>query len=93
MPRPLVSASWLVLLVMSTASQAYACPVCGFGRGGTTSAYLITAVLMSLVPLMMAGAIACYLRRTATDSSRTSRESIPTSPPAADPVGQAQTKP
>ena len=86
MPHPLVSASWLVLMAMSTASQAYACPVCGFGRGGTTSAYLITAVLMSLVPLMMAGAIVYYLRRSAIGSARTSKESTPTSSPAADPV-------
>jgi hypothetical protein len=63
MPCPLGSAGWLILVAMIPASQAYACAVCSFGRDGTTSAYFLTAALMSLVPLMMAGAIAYYLYR------------------------------
>jgi hypothetical protein len=60
-------ALWLAVLVglVALASDAHACPVCGFGRDGTTSAYLMTAALMSLVPLTMAGAFVCYLLRQA----------------------------
>ena len=58
---------WLAVLtaLVGLASEAYACPVCGFGRDGTTSAYLMTAALMSLVPLTMAGAFVLYLLRQA----------------------------
>ena len=61
--RRLVSAFWLGLTAMSLTAPAYACPVCGLGRDGTSSAYLVTAVLMSLAPLTMFGAIAYYLFR------------------------------
>ena len=70
MPRPLVSALWLVLTAMGLASQADACAVCGFGRDGTTSAYLMTAALMSTVPLVMGGAIVYYLFRQAKHDQR-----------------------
>jgi hypothetical protein len=54
---------WFLLMAPHIPSQAYACPVCGVGRDGTTSAYLMTAALMSIVPLVMAGAIVYYLFR------------------------------
>ena len=58
---------WLTVFMglVALVSEAYACPVCGFGRDGTTSAYLMTAALMSLVPLTMAGAFIFYLLRQA----------------------------
>jgi hypothetical protein len=65
MRYPRVPALWLTILAVSLASQVYACPVCGFGRDGTTSAYLMTAAIMSLVPLMVVGAIVYYLIRQA----------------------------
>jgi hypothetical protein len=49
---------WLVPIILSIASQVSACPVCGVGRDGTASVYLMTAVLMCTVPLMMFGAMA-----------------------------------
>ena len=71
MLRRRISPVWLLLITLLTTSQAYACPVCGVGRDGTTSAYLMTAALMSLVPLVMAGAIVYYLvRRAKHDSGR-----------------------
>jgi hypothetical protein len=54
---------WLVPLILGIASQVAACPVCGVGRDGTASVYLMTAILMCTVPLMMVGAIAYYLFR------------------------------
>jgi hypothetical protein len=69
--RRRISPVWLLLITLHLTSQAYACPVCGVGRDGTTSAYLMTAALMSLVPLAMAGAIVYYLvRRAKHDSGR-----------------------
>jgi hypothetical protein len=38
-------------------------PLCGVGRDGTASVYLMTAILLCAVPLMMVGAIAYYLFR------------------------------
>jgi hypothetical protein len=57
---------WLVPIILSIASQVSACPVCGVGRDGTASVYLMTAVLMCTVPLMMFGAMAYYLFRQST---------------------------
>jgi hypothetical protein len=53
----------LMLLALGLGAPALACPVCGIGQDGATSAYLMTAVLMSTVPLIMAGAILYYLAR------------------------------
>ena len=59
---------WLVPIIVSITSEVVACPVCGVGRDGTASVYLMTAVLMCIVPLMMFGAMAYYLfRRTKPD--------------------------
>jgi hypothetical protein len=69
MLRRQVSTVGLLLMVLQIASQVYACPVCGVGRDGTTSAYLMTAALMSIVPLVMAGAIIYYLFRQAKHAS------------------------
>ena len=69
MLRRRISPVWLFLITLLTTSQAYTCPVCGVGRDGTTSAYLMTAALMSLVPLVMAGAIVYYLVRQAKHDS------------------------
>ena len=52
---------WLVPIILGIASPGSACPVCGVGRDGTASVYLITAVLMCIVPLMMFGGVAYYL--------------------------------
>ena len=65
MVRPAVLVQWLMLLALGLAAPAMACPVCGVGQDGTTSAYLMTAVLMSTIPFMMAGAIVYYLVRRA----------------------------
>jgi hypothetical protein len=67
--RRRISPVWLFLITLLTTSQAYTCPVCGVGRDGTTSAYLMTAALMSLVPLVMAGVIVYYLVRQANHDS------------------------
>jgi hypothetical protein len=63
MVRSAVLVQWLTLLTLGLAAPALACPVCGIGQDGTTSAYLITAVLMSTIPLMMLGVIVYYLVR------------------------------
>jgi hypothetical protein len=56
---------WLVPITLGITSEALACPVCGVGREGTASVYLMTAVLMCIVPLVMVGAMAyCLFRRT-----------------------------
>ena len=52
---------WFTFLFGAMALPAHACPVCGFGRDGTTSMYLLTAAFMSLVPLLMAGAVVLTL--------------------------------
>jgi hypothetical protein len=54
---------WLVPLILGMASQVSACPLCGVGRDGTASVYLMTAVLMCIVPFVMLGAMAYYLFR------------------------------
>ena len=69
MLRQRMSLAWLLLITLYLTLPAYACPVCGVGRDGTTSAYLMTAALMSLVPLAMAGAIVYYLVRRAKHDS------------------------
>jgi hypothetical protein len=56
---------WCIPIIVGIASEVSACPVCGVGRDGTASVYLMTAVLMCTVPLVMCGAMAYYLfRRT-----------------------------
>ncbi len=52
---------WLVPSILGITSEVLACPVCGVGRDGTASVYLMTAVLMSIVPLVMFGTMAYYL--------------------------------
>ena len=52
---------WLVPIILGITSEVLACPVCGVGRDGTASVYLVTAVLMSIVPLVMFGTMAYYL--------------------------------
>jgi hypothetical protein len=74
MLRRWMSIAWILLITLHMTSQVYACPVCGVGRDGTTSAYLMTAALMSLVPLVMAGAIVYYLVRQAKHDSGRSPE-------------------
>jgi hypothetical protein len=54
-------------LALSLSSAAEGCSVCGFGRDGTSSAYLITAILMSLAALTIFGALAYYMFRQAKD--------------------------
>jgi hypothetical protein len=54
---------WLVPIILGMTSEVLACPVCGVGRDGTASVYLMTAVLMCIVPLVMFGAMAYYLLR------------------------------
>jgi hypothetical protein len=54
---------WLVPIILGMASQVFVCPVCGVGRDGTASVYLMTAVLMCIAPLVMLGAMAYYLFR------------------------------
>lgn len=54
---------WLALLITGFATPAFACPVCGFGQDGSASTYLMTAVVMSIVPLVMLGGIVYYLAR------------------------------
>jgi hypothetical protein len=74
---------WLVPIILGIACQVSACPVCGVGRDGTASVYLMTAVLMSAVPLVMAGAMAYYLIRRAKHDHRQQHEraSMPPIPP------------
>ncbi len=56
---------WLVPTILDITSKVWACPVCGVGRDETASVYLMTAVLMCIVPLVICGAMAYYLfRRT-----------------------------
>ncbi len=43
--------------------QALACPVCGFGQDGTRNAFLGTAILMTLVPLVFVGTVLFLIRR------------------------------
>jgi hypothetical protein len=74
---------WLVPLFLGIASQVAACPVCGVGRDGTASVYLMTAILMCTVPLMMVGAIAYYLfRQTQHDQHRQRKRASQASPSA-----------
>jgi hypothetical protein len=61
MGRPAALIHGLTLLTFGLASPTLACPVCGFGQDGTASAYLMTAVLMSSMPLIMVGGIIYYL--------------------------------
>jgi ribose/xylose/arabinose/galactoside ABC-type transport system permease subunit len=68
---------WFTSLSAAMVAPAYACPVCGFGRDGTTSMYLLTAAFMSLVPLLMAGAISYYLIRRSRRSPSSSSASAP----------------
>ena len=68
--------SWLVPLSLAIASQGAACPVCGVGRDGTASMYLMIAVLMCLVPLVLFGAIAYYLMRRTKTAPHQSHERV-----------------
>jgi hypothetical protein len=65
MIRPATLIHGLTWLTFGLASPTLACPVCGFGQDGTASAYLMTAVVMSSLPLIMVGGMIYYLvRRT-----------------------------
>jgi hypothetical protein len=68
---------WLVPIILGIACRVSACPVCGVGRDGTASVYLITAVLMSTVPLVMGGAMAYYLIRRAKHDRHRQHERAP----------------
>lgn len=61
MARPLIFRLWLVLITLGVASPALSCAVCGLGREGSAATYLMTAVLMSIVPLLMFGGILYYI--------------------------------
>jgi hypothetical protein len=56
---------WCILIIVGIASEVSPCPVCGVGRDGTASVYLMTALLMCIVPLVMFGAMAYYPFRRA----------------------------
>ena len=68
---------WLVPIILGLACRVSACPVCGVGRDGTASVYLMTAVLMSGVPLVMFGAVAYYLFRRAKHGQHRQHERAP----------------
>jgi hypothetical protein len=67
----------LVPITLGVASQVSARLVCGVGRDGTASVYLMTAVLMCTVPLMMLGALPYHLFRQAKYDSYQQRERVP----------------
>jgi hypothetical protein len=68
---------WLVPIILGIACRVSACPVCGVGRDGTASVYLMTAVLMSTVPLVMGGVMAYYLIRRAKRDRHQQHERAP----------------
>jgi hypothetical protein len=51
----------LALAALGIASPAFSCAVCGLGREGSGSTYLMTAVLMSTIPLLIIGGLVYYL--------------------------------
>jgi len=56
---------WLALATLGMAAPVLACPVCGVGQGETASLYLITAGLLSALPLFMLAGVLVYLCRRA----------------------------
>jgi hypothetical protein len=60
---------FLALLVTSIGAlfsgSVYACPVCGFGQDGSSSAFLGATALLTLAPLIMFGVIGFFLYRLA----------------------------
>jgi hypothetical protein len=65
MRRATALRSWLALATWGAAAPALACPVCGVGQGETASVYLMTAGLLSALPLLMFGGLLLYLYRRA----------------------------
>jgi hypothetical protein len=65
---------WIVLIILGMASRVFACPVCWVGRDGTTSAYLLTAVLMCTVLLIIFGGMVYYVSRQAKHEGATGHE-------------------
>jgi hypothetical protein len=60
--RPLAAVAALIAVAPA---RAAACPVCFSGTADVLPAYFGTAVLLSLLPVVLAGAILLWLRRTA----------------------------
>jgi hypothetical protein len=80
---------WLVPLILGSASRVAACPVCGVGRDGKASVYLMTAILMCTVLLMMVGAIAYYLFRQTKPDQHPQPERAPQASPPRRSLGHA----
>lgn len=49
--------AFLTVFIFSKPYSALACAVCFVGKGGSSSAYLGTAIVLSLLPLGMVGGI------------------------------------
>jgi hypothetical protein len=61
--------------LLLTPAEAFACSVCYGGTEGSLLAYLVTGVLMSLLPFGMIAAIGLWYLRS-TRSRRAAREDI-----------------
>lgn len=60
------SLEWaLVSVILLTPAWAQACSVCFSAREGTRSAFLITTIALSLLPLGLIGGVIFWLRRKA----------------------------
>ncbi len=53
----------LSFLWMSASHSVFACAACGFADDGTQGAYLFTAGILTLVPLMMIGGLVWWVRK------------------------------
>ena len=52
-----------LLILGSMPLSSYACAVCGYGQDGSTWAFISTTIILTIVPLVMAGLICWYIQR------------------------------
>lgn len=85
--RPLL-ASLLAVFLTSLPALAAACPTCGVGNGRNKTAYFVTTIVLSLLPLgLIAGGLFWLVRRGRAFIATEFRESDERAPAAAAPDG------
>ena len=82
-PRPGRVAGLVAALVVASPQASRACAVCMSGRDDETrTAFLLTTVFLSLLPLVAAGSAAWWLRRRVRELERRAAPGLPPAAPA-----------
>jgi hypothetical protein len=74
-----IAAFALAVLLLLAPQVGHACAVCFSGREDARAAFLVTTILLTLLPLGMIGALVLWLRQRVRAAAREAREAEPAS--------------